>query len=548
MVLLERHGTSRIRSAVTVSAAAGGSATPTGVAGPPVSGAFTNTRELLEAAAIVHSDRDAYVEQDGTRISFAQWASHARRLAAHLSSRGIRKGDVVALMLPSGIDYAICYAAIAVIGAITTGLNPRLGPRETESVLRRAEPVLVIRDSDAGLPPVPAGIAVMGRDELAAAYASPASQLPTVDIGRSDPVAIIFTSGTTGLPKGAWFDCDNLAASASASGIMSAPYDRRLSSTPFPHAGYMSKLWDQLIWGTAVVISPVPWSAAKMFAILQDERITVGGGVPTQWTKLLDEPGVSRDALPHLRVGVVATAPASPDLIERTAGRLGVPLVVRYAMTESPTICGTEPSDSPEVQFRTVGKPQHGMSVRVTDDAGNALPVGEVGRVRVLGGCVMRGYWNDQELSDNAFDADGYLISGDLGKFTAAGDLTLVGRSGDLYIRGGFNVHPVEVEQVIAEHPLVKEAAVVGYPAPAIGEIGVAFVVPEDPSHPPTLDLLRTWTRKHLADYKAPDHLIVLDQLPLTAMSKIDRIRLREIAETHPPAPRNSHGPQQLRT
>ncbi|WP_067662944.1 class I adenylate-forming enzyme family protein [Nocardia miyunensis] len=505
---------------------------------PPLPGRFANTGELLAAAARAHGDRDAYVEQDGTRISFAQWYRHARGLATHLRARGIAQGDVVALMLPSTIDYAVCYAAAALVGAVTTGINPRLGPRETHSILAQAAPALVIRDSDAGLPEVDPGIAVLTRAELATCYSSNDDNFVAAEMDSHDPVTIIFTSGTTGMPKGAWFDAANLAASAAASGVMSAPYDRRLSSTPFSHAGYMAKLWDQLIWGSTVVISPVPWSAAQMRDILIGERITMAGGVPTQWAKLLDLPNLERNSFPDLRLGVVATAPAAPELIERTAQLIGVPLVVRYAMTESPTVCGTDIGDPPEVAFRTVGKPQSGMHVRVTDDDGTPLPVGRIGRVRVRGGCVMRGYWNNPAVTRDVFDDEGYFISGDLGSFTAEGNLTLAGRTGDMYIRGGFNVHPVEVENVLAEHPAVNAVAVVGHPMPVIGEIGVAFVVANDDAPPPTLAELRAWAKERLGDYKAPDHMVVIDAIPLTAMSKIDRTKLRELAVTHPPAAR----------
>ncbi|WP_330255082.1 acyl--CoA ligase [Nocardia sp. NBC_00565] len=510
------------------------------VSAPLRAGAYANTAELLEAAATAHGSRDAYVEADGTRISFADWIARAHAVAAQLTSVGVGTGDVVALMLPSCIDYAVCYAAAAMLGAITTGLNPRLGPREIAAVLDQAAPVLVIRDTgNDQLPPVPAGLTELARSDLATGRAD-ADSLSAQTIQRKFPVSIVFTSGTTGLPKGAWFDADNLAASAAAAGVMSAPYDRRLTSTPFAHVGYMSKLWDQLVWGTTIVISPAPWTAAGMFDVLRAERITVAGAVPTQWAKLLDLPGVTPEALPCLRIGVVATAPASPALVAQTAERLGVALVVRYAMTESPTICGTEPDDPPEVQYRTVGRPQAGVDVRITDDTGLSVPTGEVGRVRIKGGCVMRGYWQNQPLTDSAFDAEGYLVSGDLGKFDTDGNLVLVGRSGDMYIRGGFNIHPVEVEQVLAEHPRVRNAAVVGHPADVIGEIGVAFVVPDDPADPISLPALRDWAKAHLSDYKAPDHLIVLDELPLTAMSKIDRNRLRHLAADNPPPPRKA--------
>jgi acyl-CoA synthetase (AMP-forming)/AMP-acid ligase II len=503
---------------------------------PPLDEDVVTVDDLLRAAARVHGDREAYVEPDGARISFAGWDRASDALAAALAERGVRAGDVVALMLPSSVDYAICYAALARLGAVTTGLNTRLGPREVAAVLDRARPVLVIRDGAAGLPEPPGDVPVLDRAELPELYRHPGLGEHRPAPSPGDPVVIIWTSGTTGLPKGAWFDVHNLAAGARTAGVMSAPYDRRLVATPFAHAGYMAKLWDQLAWGITMVISPVPWSAAAMARIMREERITVVGGVPTQWAKLLDEPQAER--LPHLRVGIAATAPASPDLVAAVRERIGVPLVVRYAMTESPSISGTDPDDPPEVQFRTVGRPQDGVEIAVTDGEGRSLPVGEVGRVRIRGGCVMRGYWRDPSTTATTLTDDGWLISGDLGRLTPEGYLVLAGRVGDLYIRGGYNVHPLEVENVLAEHPAVRRAAVVGTPAPVIGEIGVAFVVPADPENPPELTALRSWVRERLADYKAPDRLVLVDELPVTGMLKIDKEALRRQAQELAPIAR----------
>jgi acyl-CoA synthetase (AMP-forming)/AMP-acid ligase II len=278
----------------------------------------------------------------------------------------------------------------------------------------------------------------------------------------------------------------------------------------------MFKLWDQLVWGTTLVVPPTPWSAAGMFDVLRAERITVAGAVPTQWAKLLEVEGVGRKSLLDLRIGVVATAPASPALIDSVAVRIGVPLVVRYAMTECPTICGTAPDDPPEVQSATVGRPAAGMEVRVGDD----------GAVEVRGPCVMRGYWRNPDLTAEVL-RDGWLRTGDMGVIDEDGTLSIVGRIGDMYIRGGYNVHPVEVERVLATHPGVKEAVVVGRAAAVIGEIGVAFVVPVDETNPPTLQVLRTVVSGQLADYKAPDELVIVETLPLTPMLKPNRLALR---------------------
>lgn len=478
----------------------------------------------MDAAVEAFGDREAYVD-GARRLTFAEWIAAADGVAAQLAARGVGPGDVVAIALPSSIDYAIAYAAIARLGAVASGLNLRLGPREVAAITARATPKVVVVDDGAPLGGLAPEVVRLTRRELAGARAEAARPEPR---GRSsDPVVIIWTSGTTGAPKGAWFDHDALRAGVTTAGVLSAPVDRRLVSTPFAHAGYMAKLWEQVAWATTVVISPTPWAAADTVALIASERITVVGAVPTQWAKILEEPGLDALDTSTLRIGVAATAPAPPELVEQVTARLGCALVVRYAMTESPSITGTEPGDPPETLFRTVGRPQPGVEVELRDPTGAAVASGEVGRVHVRSAGAMRGYWNEPALTTNALQPDGWLRSSDLGRFDPDGNLVLVGRVGDMYIRGGYNVYPLEVEHVLAEHPAVAEVAVVGLPTEVIGEIGVAFVVARDATGPPGLDELRAWCRARLADYKAPDRVVVLDALPRTPMMKVDTDALR---------------------
>jgi acyl-CoA synthetase (AMP-forming)/AMP-acid ligase II len=485
--------------------------------------------DAFDLAAIRDGDRDAYV--DGVRrLTFGEWGRATDSLAAALASRGVEPGDVVAIRLPSTIDYAICFGAILKVGAIATGINLRLGPDEVNGIVELCQPALVIEDS-AVLPHfLPGYTAVLDRSELGALYDRELAGWVRPQREPSDPAVIIWTSGTSGLPKGAWFDHENLAAAVASAGVMTARHDRRLIATPFSHAGYMAKLWEQLATGSTIVISPVPWRATDTSRLLVEERITMLGAVPTQWAKLVDLPEIAAADLSALRIGVCATAPAPPELVERVRERIGCPLIVRYAMTESPSITGTDPDDPPEVQFRTVGRAQSGVEIEIVGDDGRPVASGEVGRVRVRGATVMRGYWLRPEQTREVLSADGWLTSGDLGRLTPDGNLVLVGRASDMYIRGGYNVHPLEVENVLSEHTGVDRASVVGIAADVIGEIGVAFVVPSDPDRPPSLAELREFVASRLADYKAPDRLELVDDLPLTAMLKVDKAMLRSQA------------------
>lgn len=493
---------------------------------PPLRGEFEHLSAALAAAAEQFGEQDAYVDPD-TRLTFTAWDRAADTLAGELDRRGYGQGDVVAVGLPSSAAFAIAYVAVLRIGAIVTGVNTRLGPREVRGILRTSNARLIIGDleTDAAVP-------VITLADLVRLISGPAphARARHPEIHRHDAAAIIWTSGTTGAPKGAWYDHVGLEAASRSSGIMSAPFDRRLVATPFAHAGYMAKVWDQIAWGIAFIVPQLPWSAPSTAALLRRERVTVASLVPTQWAKMLEQE-VDDRPFPDLRLGTAATAPAPPPLVEAVKRRFGVPLVVRYAMTESPSITGTGTDEPAYIQFRTVGRPQAGMELRIVDGHGAEVPTGEVGDVEARGACVMRGYWGDDEATSQAFSEDGWLRTGDLGYLSPRGHLILTGRRGDMYIRGGYNVYPLEVEKNLAAHPLVDQVAVIGAPAAVIGEIGVAFVVPAS-GRAPTLEELRSHVRAELADYKAPDQLIVLDSLPLTPMLKVDRSALGRMVQS----------------
>jgi acyl-CoA synthetase (AMP-forming)/AMP-acid ligase II len=470
------------------------------------------------------------VEGDA-RVTYSEWVRRADSLAATLAERGVGSGDVVALYLGTSIDFAVGYAAASRLGAVATGINTRLGPTEISAILGKCEPAVLIHESAGD--PVPAGVAqprvVMARDEMQRAAGAGKPFTPPGSVQPEDPACIVWTSGTTGTPKGAWFDHRALRASAEMSGILSVAFDRRSMPLPFAHAGYMNKLWDQVAFVITCVLLPGAWSAEAMLDLMVKERITGGQGVPTQWAKLVDLPGLADADLSALRLASTGSAPVSPELAEKMRTRLGCPIVVRYACTESSSMTGTEPGDPPEVLLHTVGRPLAGVEMVLVDEAGAEVPPGETGIIRMRTRCQMRGYWNDPERTAETMSDDGWIQTGDLGFFRDDGNLVLCGRSTEMYIRGGYNVYPLEVENVLAEHPGVERVAVVGVPTPVIGEIGVAFVVARDPASPPTADELRAWCRERLADYKTPDRVEFLDEMPLTnMMMKIDKKGLSE--------------------
>jgi acyl-CoA synthetase (AMP-forming)/AMP-acid ligase II len=210
--------------------------------------------------------------------------------------------------------------------------------------------------------------------------------------------------------------------------------------------------------------------------------------------------------------------------------RLGCPVVVRYASTELPLALGTGLHDPAEIVSATVGRPLGDVELEIRDDGGLAVPAGSRGRVFLRSRGSMRGYWRDPDRTAETMAPDGWITTSDEGVLDSAGNLTIIGRTDDAYIRGGYNVQPSEVERALLMHPDIQRAAVVGSPAPVIGEIGVAFVVPVDGNPTPGTDEVRDWCRNLIADYKAPDLVVPVDDLPVNATYKLDRTRLRRMA------------------
>jgi acyl-CoA synthetase (AMP-forming)/AMP-acid ligase II len=287
----------------------------------------------------------------------------------------------------------------------------------------------------------------------------------------------------------------------------------------------MTRAWDELVNGITTVIPATPWSASNTLELIERERVTVAQGVPTQWSLMLADPLFDRVDTSSLRMAASGSATVPPDLVRELKRRLGVPFVVRYTSTEASLTTGTQLDDPDEVVAHTVGVPASNVEVELVDDDGVAVPPGEVGTVKVRSAAVMRGYWEDAPRTAEVLSSDGWLLTGDLGRVDSHGNLVLVGRRNEMYVRGGYNVYPGEVEAVLGTHPAVARVAIVAVDDPVLGEIGLAAVVAA-PGSAPTLDELRAWCRARVADYKAPDRLVLVDELPLTAMLKVDKSAL----------------------
>jgi acyl-CoA synthetase (AMP-forming)/AMP-acid ligase II len=457
--------------------------------------------------------RPAFVDPDGSRLSYATLDERSDAVAAGMAAAGVGADDVVLLALPSDSTYVVAYAAAAKVGAIAAGVNPRLAPPEQDAVAAVAGAALTLRAAD--------DVEALRRH----------GRPPALDPDPERPVALVFTSGTTGQPKGALFRERQLAAITSvdvadAWGDAAAEPTPMLAGTQFAHVGFMTKLPWYLRLGTTTHVL-ARWRAADALACVAEHRIPSLGGVAPQIALLLREDLEAYD-LDCLRTLIVGGAASPPALVREARTRLGAAYSIRYSSTESGG-CGTGTAfdaDDDEALF-TVGRPRGGIEVGIRDDESSPLPDGEVGEVWLRSPTSMAEYWRDPEGTDDAL-VGGWLRTGDLGLIDDRGLLRLAGRLKEVFIRGGYNVYPAEVESVLADHPSVAEVVVVPRPDDVMGELGIAVVVPADPAHPPTQDDLRAFVEPKLARYKLPEGLRLVDALPLTPMQKVDRGRLAE--------------------
>jgi acyl-CoA synthetase (AMP-forming)/AMP-acid ligase II len=483
-------------------------------------------------AARRFADATAYVAPDGWALTYRDLDRVSDELAVGLTRRGLTSGDVLALVLPPSPEYPVAYLAAAKLGAITAGVNYRLTTAERNKLLETAGPRLVL--AAPGLEPD----GVSNVETVTPAHGPDAvlhelraiDEAPPVHADEPDrPVAIVFTSGTTGLPKGALY-CNRQLAFITQTDVGDTWGGGGSSAvgTPMAHLGFMTKLPGNLRRaGTNFVMRR--WRAADALRLAVDHRMTTIAGVPTQLALMLREPDFDAYDLDSVRFLVVGGGPITPGLAQEARDRFRAALATRYSCTEAGIGLGTAFDDPEEDAIVSVGRPHPSIDLGVFDDDDRPVPPGEIGQVCLRSPAVMSGYWRNAVASRDAFTADGFVRTGDLGCVDDHGRLRLVGRTKEMYVRGGYNVFPVEVEAVLSTHPAVASVAITPVADPVMGEIGVAVIVPRDAGAPPSLAQLREFATPHLAPYKLPEALRVVESLPLTPMEKVDRRALREV-------------------
>ncbi|MFG2961189.1 class I adenylate-forming enzyme family protein [Streptomyces sp. NPDC048291] len=473
-------------------------------------------------------DPDGPAVADGRRsLTNNQLLSRVRAAAHHLQDLGVGRGDVVALKLTNRVEFVLLLFAAWRLGATVTPVNPSMTDIEVARQLADSGArLLVVEDGAAA----PAGLTTLAVGELRD-EAPGWDQAPYPD--PSALALLIYTSGTTGVPKGVMLDHANIDAMVEMGrlALELGPGDRCLLILPLFHVnGIVVSILTPLLVGASVAIAG-RFDPGTFFDLVERERPTFFSAVPTIYSMLAALPDEVRPDTSSLRFAVCGAAPASAELLTRFEARYGFPLVEGYGLSEATCGSTVNPVSGPR-RAGTVGLPFPGQEIRIVDATGAEMAPGEDGEVLVRGRNVMRGYLGRPQETARVV-VDGWLHTGDVGHIDPEGYLTLVGRSKDMIIRGGENIYPKEIEDVLTSDPSVLEAAVIGVPDEKWGEVVVAYVQPRPGA---TVDpaALGTLCVRRLTGYKRPTSYVVVEAIAKNAVGKIDKVALRA---THATAP-----------
>jgi acyl-CoA synthetase (AMP-forming)/AMP-acid ligase II len=506
------------------------------------------------AAAERFAERIA-VEEGHARLTYAQLFEEAHSFAAGLVEAGVQPGDRVAIWAPNSARWVIALLGLSQAGAVLVPVNTRFKGGEAAEILARSRARALITVTDfldvdylamlggtgIELPdlttvivaggPVPAGAESW---EGFMTGAGPATRRIVDDrcsaLGPDDPSDILFTSGTTGVPKGVVMTHGRTLCVASDWVRMTGlnADDRYLMVNPYFHMfGLKAGILACLVSGATMLPESV-FDVDRILGRVDREQVTVLPGPPTLYQSILDHPDRAGRRLSTLRVAVTGAADIPVELVRRIHDELPFTTVITgYGLTEAGTAAATSPGDDVETVACTVGRPRPGFEVRIVGEDGDAA-VGETGEVVLRGGSVMAGYLDDPEATALALSSEGWLRTGDLGVIDGAGCLRIVGRMKDMFIVGGFNAYPAEIENLLLGHPDILHAAVIGIPDDRLGEVGMAFVVTG--SGTGSASDIVAWCRSHMANYKVPRVVEIVDELPVNATGKVMKDVLRQRA------------------
>ncbi|MFL6062473.1 MAG: AMP-binding protein [Marmoricola sp.] len=508
----------------------------------------------FERTVATHGDREALVEvASGRRWSYTELDDAVTAFAAGLLRAGVAKGDRVGIWAPNCAEWTITQFATAKIGAVLVTINPAYRTHELAYVLNQSGVRLLIsatsfKTSDyramveevAGQTPVE-GVVYIGTDGWDAhqvidpdtARAALAAHLAAHPLAKDDPINIQYTSGTTGFPKGATLSHRNILNNGFfvTETINFTEHDRLAIPVPFYHCfGMVMGNLGCTTHGAAMIIPAPGFDPEITLRAVQDERCTGVYGVPTMFIAMQNAPGFADYDLSTLRTGIMAGAVCPVEVMKRCINEMNMAEVsIAYGMTEtSPVSTQTRADDDLERRTETIGRVHPHVEIKIVDPAtGAVVERGEPGELCTRGYSVMLGYWDEEEKTAEAIDADGWMHTGDLAVMREDGYALVVGRIKDMVIRGGENVYPREVEEFLYTHPDVEDVQVVGVPDPRYGEELCAWVRLRPGAAGLTAEAVREFSAGKLAHYKVPRYVLVVDEFPMTVTGKVRKVEMR---------------------
>ena len=467
---------------------------------------------LVQWLQQANPDKVAVIEGD-LRVTYGELKQRVAVRAGELIEQGVERGDRVAALSGNRLELWELFLACAWIGAIFVPLNTRLTQPEWDAILTDCQPcVLFVEDAFKAQAPDHPGLLRLGP-----VTGAPETPKPTL---ATDPVAILYTGGTTGVPKGALLTQETIFWNArnTVEGWGLKASDIAPVFTPMFHTGGLNVMATPLLAIGGTLVLPGPFDAEKALDLVEKEGCTLLFLVPTMWTMLADSPGFCAERLKSVRMMISGGAPCPQPLFERYWS-LGLPLKQGYGLTEAgPNTFGITVEEA-QTHLGTVGKPLPHVAISLRDESGAEVGVDEVGELHVRGGHVMPGYWQRPEETAAVLQ-DGWLRTGDKARRNAQGFVTICGRSKEMFISGGENVFPAEIEEVLLAHPGVAEAAVVGVADERWGEVGRAYLVAREGAAPSSDEMIE-FCRGRLARYKTPKQVVFLPALPKSSAGKI---------------------------
>ncbi len=502
-----------------------------------------NLYAALRAAFPQDLNATAVETDDGLHYSWSDLERASAMLANLLDSLGVPKGSRVAVQVEKSVEAMMLYLATLRAGYVFLPLNTAYQSAEIEYFIENAEPAVVVCSgknfgwvSKIAFKAGTQHVFTLNDDRsgsLLERAVHCADQHTVVHNQADDLAAILYTSGTTGRSKGAMLSHGNMLSNAQTLKDYWGwqPRDVLIHALPIFHVhGLFVAIHGALLNGSKMI-----WLSKfdPQFVIAKMPEATVFMGVPTLYVRMLAEPTLTRAQAAHMRLFIAGSAPLLIETFKEWQDRTGHTILERYGMSETvmltsnPYAADARYPGQTERRGGTVGFPLPGVSLRVQSDEGYALPVGEIGGIQVKGPNVFGGYWRMPEKTKEEFTADGYFKTGDVGKVDERGYVTIVGRSKDLIISGGYNVYPAEIEGYINDMPGVAESALIGVPHPDFGEVGVAVVIAK-PGAAVSGDAVIAALKSQLANFKIPKKCFVVAELPRNTMGKVQKNLLRE--------------------